>query len=242
MEYRINFIVESLGMILNNFAFSFIWIIYFKKFDSIQGWGVNEVFLLHGVTGMYFGLATIFAGGYKRLSRKIEEGDLDFYLSFPKDTLWHILVSYMEPSAIGELLFGIIIFTFSGYLSFTSIIMFLLTSTLAAIIYLSTGVVYQSLALYLGKSEELSMNLMWTLVGFTLYPTTIFKGGIKFFLYTIFPAILIAGLPSEIVQSPNYKDLLILFGSAIAFVIIGRTIFQFGLRRYTSGNLMTTRV
>jgi len=242
MEYRLNFIFEIIGMIINNFGFAAIWVIFFKKFNIINGWGVHDIFLLNAIAGLYYGIGTLVAGGMEKISQKIVNGELDFFLTLPKDVLWHILVSFMRPSVLGESLFGIIMFILSGYFSFTRLIILLIVSTISASIFINAGIIYHSLSLYFGNAKDFAERIMWTIVGFTLYPQTIFSGNVKLILYTLIPAGFIATMPVEIIKSFDIKKLLILIIVAAIFTIIARIIFTKGLKKYESGNLINAQI
>ena len=43
MEYRISFITQVLGMMLNDFMYFAIWIIFFQQFKDVRGWGIGDM-------------------------------------------------------------------------------------------------------------------------------------------------------------------------------------------------------
>ena len=49
MEYRVAFISQSIGMILNDGVYFLIWIIFFDRFKDIRGWQLTDMFLVFGV-------------------------------------------------------------------------------------------------------------------------------------------------------------------------------------------------
>ncbi|MDX1379124.1 MAG: hypothetical protein R3307_09760, partial [Anaerolineales bacterium] len=56
MEYRISFLTQVIGMMLNNFIYFAIWIIFFDRFEEVRGWGIGDMYVTFGVLASAFGL------------------------------------------------------------------------------------------------------------------------------------------------------------------------------------------
>ena len=56
MEYRISFLTQVIGMMLNDFIYFAIWIIFFNRFNNVRGWGISEMYITYGVLASAFGL------------------------------------------------------------------------------------------------------------------------------------------------------------------------------------------
>src|SRR5512144_3077307 len=93
IEYRVAFLTQVIGMILNDGMYFLIWVIFFDKFKEIRGWGLNEMILLYAIVAAGFGLGAYFFGNMASLSDIIAKGQLDYYLSLPQPALMHVLVS-----------------------------------------------------------------------------------------------------------------------------------------------------
>ena len=140
MANPLSFVLNVLFMILNNSAFLVEWAIFFTLKDSIGGYGFKEVCLLWGISAASFGLAHIFFHGAFKMPKLIEEGGLDQYLLVPRDTLLATISSQTSISAIGDLLYGLIV-SIIFYHSIVNIILILLFSILGAIIYTAFAVI-----------------------------------------------------------------------------------------------------
>jgi ABC-2 type transport system permease protein len=114
MEYRVSFLVQSFGMILNNAAFIFFWWILFNNVSSIGGYSFKDEMMLWAITSSSFGLCFISFGNVTQITRMILNGELDTYLLQPKDPLTNIVCSRTVVSAWGDFLYGIILFFFKG--------------------------------------------------------------------------------------------------------------------------------
>ena len=89
MEYRIPFISQVVGMMLNNAVYFLFWVIFFDRFQEVRGWGLNDMFLLFGIVAAGVGLGTYLFGNVMVLSEVIAGGRLDYYLSLPRPVLLH---------------------------------------------------------------------------------------------------------------------------------------------------------
>ena len=157
LEYRVNFIIGALSMILNNAVWLFFWFIILSKFDSIKGWDFENVLQLYAIITIAWGVTGILFGNRSRMSYVIEEGALDFYLPMPADPLVHMLVSRLPVSAFGEIAFGLIVAAFSVPVS--QIGLFILLCFLASVIVLGFCILAGSLAFFMGSSKTLERNL-----------------------------------------------------------------------------------
>src|SRR6185436_17835451 len=68
MEYRISFITQVIGMMLNDFMYFAIWIIFFQQFKDVRGWGVDDMYITYGVLASAFGLVSLLFGNAFTLS------------------------------------------------------------------------------------------------------------------------------------------------------------------------------
>lgn len=236
MEYRTAFFVEVFGMVINNFAFVIVWVIFFAQFKQIKGWGLDEILLLNALAGMYYGLMVTFLGGYMRIGKLISEGGLDYFLSFPKDPLWHIGVSRMPASALGEILYGLITFTLCKYATPEGWAIYLLVGILSAIIFSQFIVLAHSLNFFFFNATEASQEIIWTTMSLSMAPQSVFEGGVKFIMLFIFPSLLIAGIPVDVIRNFNVQNVLILVGIAILITLLAQSVFRYGLKKYESGN------
>ena len=110
MEYRVAFLSQVAGMMLNNAIYFVFWLIFFDRFKEVQGWGLNNMLLLFGLVATGFGLAVYLFGNVLRLADVIAGGRLDYYLSLPRPVLLHVLASGSRPSGLGDVLYGLISF------------------------------------------------------------------------------------------------------------------------------------
>ena len=76
MEYRVAFISQIIGMMLNDFIYFAIWIIFFDRFKEVRGWGISDMYITYGVLASAFGLVALLFGNTFTLSDIINNGRL----------------------------------------------------------------------------------------------------------------------------------------------------------------------
>ena len=243
MEYKTSFLIQVFGMALNNSAFIFFWLLLFDKVGGdINGYGFREVMFLWALAGLGYGLGEIFLGNSRFISSIIYKGELDVYLLQPRPVLPNLLASRMNTAGWGDVAYGIVLFAFTQPLDPGRIILFLLFSILMAAVFAALRVIYHSLTFFLGNAEAFANTATEMMINFILYPGSIFDGPSTWILHSLLPAALLAWIPAELfVAFSAGKFLVLLAADALIFVLAG-LIFRAGLKRYSSGNRMGTRL
>src|SRR5213594_4103103 len=97
LEYRVSFLTQAFGLLINDAMWVTFWWIYFTRFQVLgEGWRMEDVLGLWAVGAASFGWSVGFFGNTLRLAGMIAQGELDYYLALPKNVLLHVLVSCME--------------------------------------------------------------------------------------------------------------------------------------------------
>lgn len=243
MEYRTSFIVQVIGMIVNNIGLILLWVIFFQKFPEVNGWEVGDTFMLFAITTTSFGFFMIFTGGAMEMARIVNRGELDYFLTFPTNTLWHAIVSRTSIPAIGDLFFGLaLFFIFTNYQSWQGVVLFLVISVLSALIFVNFIVITQSIGFFVGNFEGAAEQLFHALLGFTLYPQTVFHGVLKLIMFTVIPAFFIATLPVELMNNFSWEMLGAMFLFWLLTFFLAVWIFNRGMKSYESGNLINVKM
>jgi ABC-2 type transport system permease protein len=239
---RAAFWLQAAFMIANNTLYFVFWWIFFARFEEIRGWRVGDVTALYGITAFGYGAAVVFGGGFRELSNRVTSGDLDIYLTQPKNPLVHLVASRTWASGWGDMLSGVVFLAVSGLLSWSNWPLAIVAVTASAIVFLATGVLLQSLVFWMGNVDVLARQAWDFLVTFAIYPRPLFGGVLKLILFTLVPAAFIGWLPCELLRDFKGSDLLMVVGGAIAYSALAASTFTVGLRRYESGNAFLVRL
>ena len=240
MENNVAFLTSVIMMIFNNATFIIQWITIFSIKEYIGGYTFKDVMLFWAIASGSFGLAhTLFNGAYK-IPEYIEHGKLDAYLTMPKNVLCQVISSSLEPSAIGDLLYGYIalfIFNFSikKFLLYNILIIF------GALIYTSIVVIYNSLTFKYIRSSYLTDAIRDVFINTSLYPDIIFGKAVKFIAYTLVPSGLASWIPVHLLMDFNLIEFGILVGGTLILIGLAFILFDKGLKCYTSSNLVGAR-
>ena len=242
LEYRASFITQILSMIINDAMWVTFWWIYFTRFQVLQGgWRVEDVLALWAVVAVAFGICMALFGNALNMAEIISQGKLDYYLALPKNVLLHVLVSRMDTTAWGDLLFGTGLFILFLQPGPERVALFLMLALCAAVIFLAFNIFWQSLAFWLGNTEGLAAQMWQALIMFSTYPSPLFRGMVKALLFTLIPASFLAHIPVELLRRIDPLWLAAEVAFAAGALVFSVAVFYRGLRRYESGNMMTVR-
>src|SRR5712691_5008990 len=238
MEYRISFWVQIITMIANDSLWLFFWWTYFHQFPLTHGWQATDIIILWAVSACGFGICMGIFGNARSLAALIMNGGLDAYLSMPRYALLHACIATSDTSAWGD-----IIFALGAYILFLHpdgwhLALFVLLALLVSFIFTSFLVILGSLAFFLGNTEGLAQQMLGALVSFSTYPMNIFSGAVRLLLFTVVPAGFVSFVPLQLLHQFTWPFLGAMVGFTLLIVAIAVGVFELGLRRYESGNLL----
>jgi ABC-2 type transport system permease protein len=242
MEYRVAFLTQVVGMMLNDFIYFAIWIIFFDRFKEVRGWDISDMYITYGVLASAFGLVALLFGNAFTLSEIINNGRLDYYLSLPRPVLLHAVASRTIASGMGDFTYGFLSFAVSGLFSWDGLLRFVLATLLAATVFVSFLILVQSLAFWMGVVSNLTNLAVNAMITFGIYPITLFDNYAKLILFTLIPAAFIGAVPAEFIRAFTWQTLAELFAGAVVFLGLAVTIFRLGLKRYESSSAIQVEV
>ncbi len=149
---KVSFITNILFMILNNACFIVQWIILYSVKENIGGYTLNKVLLLWALAASTYGFAHLFFEKAFSLSDTINNGKLDSYLVQPRNVLLSVVTSDVKISAIGDLIYGLIMIFICG-LTIKKFILFVIFTITGGLILVSISIIYNSLSFWFSKSD-----------------------------------------------------------------------------------------
>ncbi|MDE7339236.1 MAG: ABC-2 family transporter protein [Lachnospiraceae bacterium] len=241
MLNKVTFLTNICFMMLNNASFLVQWAVLFRLKEDIGGYSFREVMLLWGLSASSFGLSHILFARVFSLPELIINGKLDAWLVLPKNVLLGVMTSATRTSAIGDLLYGILVVCLTGF-QIKRILLFLLFTVTGAVIITAFALLVGSLSFWFVKTEIFGNQMLNVVISFATYPDGIFKGAAKFLLYSIIPTGMMVYQPVHMITDMDLGGLLMVLGYAVLLSVIAAAVFYRGLRNYSSGNLMGARV
>jgi ABC-2 type transport system permease protein len=236
---RTNFILNSLGMVVNDVFFLLLWYMFFAGFRRVGSWGLHDVALLLGITMATVAISGVFFGGYRDMAATILRGELDALLTQPKGVLARLLARESIPHAWGDMAMCFWMFVAFAALSWSDIPLLIVGIACGTVVYIASAVVYASLAFWFAGARSFARDLTDFMLLFSSYPGSIYSGVTKVVAYTLLPAGFIVLTPVTFLRAPSPQSLAILIGSAVAYGALAWVIFQLGLARYRRGLVPT---
>jgi ABC-2 type transport system permease protein len=227
-------------MLLNDLMFATVWWVLMHRFGVVGGWRLEDVLCLYGLATLGFGVCVVVFGGLQDLSRKIAEGELDPFLTQPKPPLYQALASRSQASGWGDIAAAGIFFALSGALGPSRWPLLVIAVPCSAVAFAASGVVFHSLAFWLGRIQALSRGLWDFTITFSLYPPALFDGGTRVLLFSVLPAGFTAYLPVELLRHPSVSTALLAVTGTLLYAGFALWLFQRGLRHYCSGSRIST--
>ena len=241
MLNKASFIANIVFMVLNNSMFIIQWVILFSLKDGIGGYNLKDIFLLWGISASTYGFSHFFFKRSYSLSDTINQGKLDAYLVQPKNVLLSSITSDVEPSALGDILYGIIMLIIYG-ITPIRLLLFIFFTACGGFVLTAVAVIYGSLSFWFKKSDIVTDTANNLMTNFSTYPDGIFKGITKIILYTIIPVGLCTYMPIKLLMSFNIHLFLIVLTGTLLIISLAFILFNRGLKKYSSSNLMVARI
>lgn len=238
-----SFIIQTIAMFINNFVFIFFWQILFNnKGGSINGLFIEDILYLWSIPTIGYGIAFFCFGGLDTLCKDIVDGNLDIYLTKPKNSLISTLTSRSILSAMGDLLFGIVCGVIAVKFNVFKVVFMLALGVLSGVLTTCILTSVRLLAFWLGDISNAAHKYTHSLfVTLTIYPENMFPSIIKFLMYTAIPAMYVAHIPVRIMHTFSITSIMLLIAVTAFFMWLMFFIYRMGLKKYESGNGVSRR-
>jgi ABC-2 type transport system permease protein len=241
-ELRTSFLMNIVGMALNNVAFIVIWACFVKAVGIVNGWTVADIYGLMGFSALSFGVFHTLLGGIHLIPDAVAKGSFDRFMLSPKNLIVRIATSAMSVSAIGDFVFGVICLWLylamihGGLLQ----LVFVISGAIIATVVMSTFWLFISSLSFLFSDPKVVVDGIESFfMAPTLFHGGAFQGWLRVFFTFIIPSLLVGALPVEAVKSVSLWQLGLLLLLALFWFLISIWAFYKGVRRYESANLTT---
>lgn len=238
-----SFIIQTVAMFINNFVFILFWQVLFNnKGGSINGINIQDILYLWSIPTMGYGIAFFCFGGIDTLCKDIIDGNLDIYLTKPKNSLISTLTSRSILSAMGDFIFGVVCGLIAVRFNPLKILLMLFLGVLSGILTVSILTCVRLLCFWLGDISNAANKYTNSLfITLTIYPEQMFPSIIKLVMYTVIPAVYVAHVPVKLMNNFSFAVMGILLIATVFFTILMFVLYNKGLEKYESGNGVTRR-
>ncbi|MBM3257498.1 MAG: hypothetical protein FJY98_04240 [Candidatus Liptonbacteria bacterium] len=241
-ELRASFLMNVVGMAINNTSFTLLWILFTQSVGNINGWAPKDIVGLVGFGTLCFGLVFSIGDGIRKLPEYVSSGSFDRFMLSPKNLLLRIATSSFNASTLGDVVFGIICLTLYGFLTDASglqiALMFLLI-IFTTLTFLGVAIAANSLSFLFVDARAVVEGTFDLFLTTSLFHGGAFQGFLRFFFILIIPALLVGTLPVEILKELSWIKLILTGALSMGWFILSIKIFEKGVRKYESANFIT---
>lgn len=241
-ELRSSFLMNVFGMAINDIAFIFLWVFFVRSVGIIGGWTSADIVGLMGFSALSFGAIMSVFNGIFRLPEYVATGSFDRFMLSPKNLLVRVATSSLQPSAVGDLLFGsvsLVVYCFLIQASFAQIVLTILLAIGVCVAFLAILVIIFSTSFLVVDASTTTNSLFNLFLGPSLFHGGVFQGAMRFIFTFIIPSLLIGALPAEALKNASWTA----FGTIIGFTaflsVVSVLVFYKAVRKYESANFMT---
>ncbi|OFI46087.1 multidrug ABC transporter permease [Floricoccus penangensis] len=239
MEYRVDFIVGVLGVVLTQ-ALNILFLkVIFSKIPTLEGWTLQQIVFIYGFSLIPKGLDHLFSDNLWAVGQRLVwKGDFDKYMTRPINPLIHVIIETFQIDALGELIVGIgLLASTVGTITWTptKVILFVIAIPFATMIYTSLKIIASSMAFW-SKQAGSIMYFFYLFNDFAKYPVSIYNTFIRTIISFIIPFAFTAFYPASFFLTGqnvmfNIGGLIIV---SIILFIISLLIWNKGLSIYES--------
>ena len=241
-ELKTSFFMNVFGMAINNVAFIIIWVFFVKTVGVINGWTSSDIIGLLGFSTLCFGLVFSVGDGLRKLPDIVSSGSFDRFLLSPKNLVVRILTASFGPSAMGDIVFGVVCLVFYGILIHANIcqlFFIFLFVFITTIIFLSITLIIYSTSFLFVDSDQITTGIFNFFLSPSLFNGGAFHGLMKFIFTFIVPSLLVGAIPVEIIRDISVNKFILVSILALFWFILSIKIFNRCVKKYESSNFMT---
>ena len=115
MQYRVSFLLQTLGhFLVTGIEFLSIWIL-FDRFDRLGDWTLPEVAVFYGFVNVAFSFADAFARGFDLFGNTVRMGDFDRILLRPRSTVAQLAGQELTLKRVGRFIQGAIVLLWGAH-------------------------------------------------------------------------------------------------------------------------------
>jgi ABC-2 type transport system permease protein len=242
LEYRANFVgavVMTLFEVIWSFAAT---LLFFDYTTDLGGWTFYEVLIVVGLLFVAFGfLDTVVWANVAALSQHVRKGTLDFILTKPVNSQFHVTLQRIRLDRSASMLGGAALIGYGlsqqrvtpdlgGWLAF-----FLLVIGALVMMY-ATLTIMGTLSFWVTETHVM-FEVVYALLEMGRVPAAALPEPMRVILTFVIPIAFVTTIPAEVILNRATADL-VFFGwlFALAWLAVSIWFWKFALRRYGSAS------
>lgn len=241
-ELRTSFLMNIMGMVINNSAFILLWVFFVDSVGVIGGWTAIDIVGLQGFTAFAYGITFSFGCGVRKIPEYIATGAFDRFMVSPKNLLLRVATAFFTASPVGDIVFGMGCFFLYGIFAHITFVQWLILSVLAlvsVVLFFACTVIIFTISFYFLDAGNVSQGFFELFMTPTLFHGGAFQGMLRFLFTFVVPSLLVGAIPVEAVKSVSVTQIGIMLLLTTVWMIVAIFFFNRSVRRYESANLTT---
>ncbi|OHA46790.1 MAG: hypothetical protein A2541_01250 [Candidatus Taylorbacteria bacterium RIFOXYD2_FULL_36_9] len=241
-ELRTSFLMNIIGMAINNTAFIFLWVFFVKSVGVIGGWTAIDIIGLQGFTAISYGVVLSGANGLRKIPNYVATGSFDRFMLSPKNLILRIATSSFGASAIGDITFGVVcifVYCFLIHISLYQILIAVVLLFLASLVFLSMTILIASVSFLFTDASSVHEGMFEIFLTPALFHGGAFQGVMRFIFTFLIPSLLIGTIPLEALKDISVMKIILMIVMAFFLFFLSIFLFKRSVRKYESSNFMT---
>ena len=239
MQYRADFWISTLAMLLTNATGIVSFLLIFNSIPMIKGFSLLELMFMYGFSLIAFTPMQLFFDNLWQLWIYTQNGDFIKYCFKPINLFFYYVAETFDAKGLGQFILGIIIFVISWVKLAIPVtvlnIAMVLFSLFGASLVLIGMMVLASAASFITLQGATVMMFVSRFRDYARYPTTIFNSVFKFIFTFIIPIGFISFYPSMFFLRP-LENVKLAFLSPLVGIILfyfAYKVWMFAAKKYS---------
>lgn len=202
-QYPVDAVLRSLAVFLRESTGIIVIYLTLLKFDSLNGWDMQEMLFLFSLLFLTYGILILFFTGLRDFGFTVRSGNFDRYLLRPRGVLFQIIfVNADWFAAIGHGGLGILLFVLTAgkvhiHWNAVTIVYYVFAVFGGVLIQGAIFLFLASLNIYLLETGSLKELFYWNMRKFAGYPISIFHKWIQIGMIYVVPFAFVNYFPAQ---------------------------------------------
>ncbi len=236
LEFRTDFYISSLALIIVNVFSCFSTLILFSQTKKIGDFDKNQIFFLYALYLIIISPQQIFFDNLWLAWTHFIDGTFIKYMLRPIDAMFYFVSERIDLKGVGQLILGIVLLVYFGHklpiswqLQNISALVFF--AIFGSIIYICIMVIGSSTGFWLSDSLT-ALDFLDQIKSYGRYPLDIYGPLLKNIFTFILPIGFLGFYPTKFFIDGSSWILLVTPSIAIALIFLSRYVWKGGIKRY----------
>lgn len=227
MQYRVDFILGSIGMLFSSMATLGVFWVLFETIPQLAGWSFMEMVFMYAFYMIAVSPMQILFDNTWRLRNDVRTGNFLKYYFRPLNMMFYYMSEVFDLKGISQLIVGILLLIYASIqlsITWTFLKVLLLLATLfgASLVVIAIIVSAGCTAFWITNSFSV-LSLAWKLREFSPYPISIFDGAFRFVFTFLLPIGFVSFYPSQMFLRPEEMSPLVYLSPVVGIALFSLT-------------------